>query len=128
MDVALYEETPRSGYENENMNGSMKIISSASFDAFIERRVARIYVSRVFCPHILFHTRFTRLCSFFLHVSLFKFFSFVIRYNPLAKNDEKWSRVDSRFRSNDKFVHANPFLLCSRCIPNNVDMLTHCLL
>lgn len=47
MDVALYEETPRSGYENENMNGLMKIISSASFDAFIERRVARIYVSRV---------------------------------------------------------------------------------
>lgn len=65
---------------------------------------------------------------FFLHSSLFQFFSFVIRQNLLGKNDEKRSRVDSRSRSNDKFVHASPFLLCSLCIPNNVDMLTHCLL
>lgn len=73
---------------------------------------------RVLSAHLILFTRF-----FFLHSSLF---FFIIRYNPLGKNDEKRSRVDSRSWSNDKFVHASPFLLCSLCILNNVDMLTHC--
>lgn len=39
------------------------------------------------------------------------------------------SRVDDRdLGATIVFVHASPFLLCSLCIPNNVDMLTHCLL
>lgn len=65
MDVALHEKTPRSGYENEEINCSMKIISSVSLDAFIARIVARVYV---FCPHISYRLR--------VYVLFFTFSSF----------------------------------------------------
>lgn len=82
MDVALHEVIPRSSYENEEINRSMKIISSLSLDAFIARIVARVYV---FCPHISYCLRVYIL---FFYI-LFFFLVFLFRHS-LESAREEW--------------------------------------
>lgn len=64
MDVALHEKTPQSGYENEEINRSMKIIGEPRC-LYCAHRRSRI---RILSAHLI---PFTRIRSFFLHSSLF---------------------------------------------------------